>query len=143
MSQETFNLLKISIYHCHINYLSEREKSEGIIFHNTYYYFNVSFLFFFLSFFKPSPEDVFLSILEREKVGRKRERETPKWKRNMNRLPPVHAPPGDRTCNLGVLPDWELTLQPFDVHNNAPNKLSHPVRAMFLPFQSKTKVKVS
>ena len=37
---------------------------------------------------------------ERGKRGEARE------KRNIDWLPPVHAPIGDRTCNLGMCPDW-------------------------------------
>ena len=33
------------------------------------------------------------------------------WERNINQLPPVCAPTGDWTYNLGMCPDWESNLQ--------------------------------
>ena len=35
-------------------------------------------------------------------------------------LPPVRAPAGDRTCNLGMCPDWESNLQPFGAQDDPP-----------------------
>ena len=55
-------------------------------------------------FFKSSPR-ISLLIWERE-----RERETSMWETNINQLPPIHAPTGDRTHNLlvyGTTHHWE------------------------------------
>ena len=44
-----------------------------------------------------------LSILEKEEG-----RETNvMWERSINRLPPIRAPTGDRTCNPGMCPDQD------------------------------------
>ena len=40
--------------------------------------------------------------------------------RNIDWLPPVHGPTRDQTCNLGMCPDWETNLQPFDVWKDTP-----------------------
>ena len=48
------------------------------------------------------------------------ERETSMQERNIDWLPSLHAPTRDRTCNLGMRPDWGLNPQPFDVWDNAP-----------------------
>ena len=52
-------------------------------------------------FFNPHPR-IHLLILERE-------RDTSMWERNINWLPPVHAPTMDQTHNRGMCPDWNLT----------------------------------
>ena len=71
-----------------------------------------------LSFSKFSPKGIFLLILEREREEEKAiEKES---ERNINLLPPVCALTGDKTCNLGVCPQWESNPQPFGVQDNAP-----------------------
>ena len=35
------------------------------------------------------------------------------YERNMDRLPLVHAPSGDQTCNPGMCPDQEWNWQPY------------------------------
>ena len=67
--------------------------------------------------------------LERE---RERETETSVWERNIHGLPPVHAPTGDRTCNLDICPDWESKLQPFGVWDNSPKNWAWPRLAKFI-----------
>ena len=47
-------------------------------------------------------------------------REGEEGERNIGQLSPVHAPTGDRTCNLGVCPDQESNLPPFGVWDDAP-----------------------
>ena len=55
---------------------------------------------------------------KRERVrDRDRERER---ERNTDRLPPIHSPPGDRTCNLGMCPDWKLNPHIFGAWDDAP-----------------------
>ena len=55
---------------------------------------------------------MFLLILER-KGETDRHRETSMWERNIDWLPPVCAPNGDWTHNLGTCPDQELNPQPL------------------------------
>ena len=50
---------------------------------------------------------------------RERERDTSMWVRNIAWLPPICSPAGDRTCNLGMCPDQESTLQHFGVWDDA------------------------
>ena len=40
--------------------------------------------------------------------------------RNIDRLPPIHAPTGDQTCNLGMCPDQGSSLQHFGAWDYAP-----------------------
>ena len=42
------------------------------------------------------------------------------WERKINRLPPVHAPTKDWTCNLGMCPEQKSNPQPFGVWDGAP-----------------------
>ena len=58
-----------------------------------------------------------LLILEREEG---RERETAMWERNINRMPPIHAPTGYWTHNLGMCPDRKLILQSFGAWDDSP-----------------------
>ena len=55
-------------------------------------------------------------LIYRERFERKRETD---W------LPPMHAPNGDYTCNLGTSPEWEANLQPFGCMGWCSNQLSH------------------
>ena len=76
------------------------------------------FLLLFLNFF------FFYSFLREGKGGRKGGRETSTWERNIDRLPPVHAPtrdwnPGDWAHNPGMCPDWELNPRLFGLQDNA------------------------
>ena len=60
---------------------------------------------------------MFIDFRDRGKA-RERERERHIHVRNIDRLPPVHAPNGDGTCNLGMYPDQGLNPQPFGVRND-------------------------
>ena len=51
-------------------------------------------------------------------IVRERERNTDV--RNINQLPPVHAPTGNQTCNLGLCPDQRWNPQPFGVQDHTP-----------------------
>ena len=44
------------------------------------------------------------------------------WEENIDWLPPVYAPTGDQTRNLGTCPDQELNPQPFGAWDDAPTK---------------------
>ena len=66
-----------------------------------------------------------LLILER---GREGERTRNINMRNIDRLPLVHAPTGDQTCNLGMCPDQELNLQPSSLQDDAPTNWARPTR---------------
>ena len=67
-----------------------------------------------------SPED-FLLLLEREEEReRERGREMDVKERNIDCLPSVRAPTGDRTHNLGMCPDWGSNPQTFGVQDNTP-----------------------
>ena len=46
--------------------------------------------------------------------GREKERE-----RITDRLPLVHAPTGDQTCNPGLRASWELNWRPFALQDDA------------------------
>ena len=50
----------------------------------------------------------------------------------IDRLPPVSAPIGDQTCNLGMYPDWESNLQPFGTQDNVPTNWATPAGAIVL-----------
>ena len=62
-----------------------------------------------------------LLILEREEIGR-RERERERHQ-NINRLPPICAPTGDRTSNLGMCPNQESNLHCCGIQENTPTSL--------------------
>lgn len=66
---------------------------------------------FYLIYFLSSFEDMLINFRER---GRKGERETeiPMWERNIMTQ--------DQTQNLGMCPNKELNLQPFDTQDYAP-----------------------
>ena len=89
--------------------------------YNNLIYFNHNFtslkssLIFFLN---PDPSICLLN-LEREE-GKERERERNINVGNINQLPPVHAPSGDPSHNLGMCSDWGLNLQSFGVQDDAP-----------------------
>ena len=91
-----------------------------------------SFFCCFLIFF------FFYSFLREGKGGRKGGRETSTWERNIDRLPPVHAPtrdwnPGDWAHNPGMCPDWELNPRLFGLQDNAqPTEPHQP--GLFLEF---------
>ena len=51
--------------------------------------------------------------LRKGKGGRKRERETLIWERNIDWLPRIHASMRVWTCNPGKCLDWELNQRPF------------------------------
>ena len=53
-------------------------------------------------------------------LERERERETSMWKRNINCLPPIHTPTGDRTYDLSMCPDQGSNPQPFGPRDDAP-----------------------
>ena len=55
----------------------------------------------------------------REK-GRQREGETSMGERNMDRLPPLHAPTRDRTHSLRTCPDRKAKLKPLGVGDVTP-----------------------
>ena len=42
------------------------------------------------------------------------------WERNISWLPPLRTPTRDRTCYLGMCPDWGSNLQTFGVWDDAP-----------------------
>lgn len=55
---------------------------------------------------------------DREREKREREkREISIWEGNLDQLV---AHTDDRTCNLGMCPDWQSNLQPFGVQDDAP-----------------------
>ena len=56
-------------------------------------------------------EDFIYLLLERE-GGKKRERETSVWERNIDRLPLACTPTGAPTHNPGMCPVWELNQWP-------------------------------
>ena len=59
-------------------------------------------------------------ILEREE-GRQKEKERERDRQtDIDQLPPVCAPMGGQTHNLGMCPEWELNPQPFRVWDNIP-----------------------
>ena len=60
------------------------------------------------NFLKSSPKEMLIDFLERK--GEK--------ERNIDRLPPVCAPTGHQTCNLGMGPDLGSNLQHFGVWDN-------------------------
>ena len=39
--------------------------------------------------------------------------------KNFNQLPLKGAPTGDRACNTGMRPDWELNRQPLTLQDDA------------------------
>ena len=70
-------------------------------------------------FFNPHLR-ICLPILEREEGmegGREREGETLMWERNINWLSLIYPGTRDWTCNLGICPDQELNLWPFDAQD--------------------------
>ena len=76
----------------------------------------ICFLFLIL------PKDTFIDFREMMERETERDRET------SDQLPPVHSPTGDRTCNLGMCPDWELAN--FWCTGQHSNQLSHPARTV-------------
>ena len=50
--------------------------------------------------------------------GDYRGREGVMW--DIDQLPPICAPNGIGTCDLGICPDWESNPQPFGVQDDAP-----------------------
>ena len=60
------------------------------------------------------------------KGGRKRGTEILMWEGNIDGFPPVHAPTGDQTHNLGMCIDWELNQWTFtlwdDVQPSEPHQ---------------------
>ena len=48
---------------------------------------------------------------------------------NINQLPPVHAPTGDQTCNLGMCFDQESSPQHFCLQDGSPTNWATPARA--------------
>ena len=58
---------------------------------------------------------MFIDLREREREGG-RERE---GERNIDWLSPICTLTRDRTCNLGIRPDWESNPQPFGVWDDA------------------------
>ena len=62
---------------------------------------------------------LFILFLERkEGRGREKHRKTSS-ERNIDRLPPAHAPTRDRTRNLGKYCAWELNPRPFSLLEDA------------------------
>ena len=59
-----------------------------------------------------TPARASLLILERGE-GRLRERGTRMWERNVDWLPPICTPSGDRTCNLGICPEQGSSKPPL------------------------------
>ena len=45
--------------------------------------------------------------------------------RNMDWLPREQTPPGDRTCNPGMCPDWESNQRPFTLQDGAQPREPH------------------
>ena len=77
----------------------------------------------FRTFFKSSPEDMFIDFRARgrgREGRRERERETLISGRNIDQLPPIYALTRDQTCNLGMCPDQGSNLQPSGVQDIAP-----------------------
>ena len=70
------------------------------------------------NFLKNPHPRICLLILEKEE-GRGSEREKQNVS-NINCLPPVHSPTGDRTSNLGKCPNQGLNPQPSGVWNDTP-----------------------
>ena len=60
------------------------------------------YIHFYFILFLSLPKDMLIDFREKE---RKRERE-----RNTDRLPLVHTPTGDKTCNTSLSPDRESNL---------------------------------
>lgn len=54
-------------------------------------------------------------VLEREegREGERGKREKSMWERNVNQLPPIHAPTREWTCNLDMCPDEGSNPQRF------------------------------
>ena len=73
-------------------------------------------------------------ILER-KGGRKREKETLSWERNIDQLPLLWSPTRDQTSNPGMCPDQELNWRPFTLQIT-PNQLNHTSQGLSLLFLS-------
>lgn len=73
---------------------------------------------------------IWLLILEKEEKGER--------KRNINWLPPIHAPTGYQIHNLGMCPKQELNLPPFGVWEYyAQTKESHkPGLKLYLNLRS-------
>ena len=69
-------------------------------------------------FFSPPPR--MLSLDLRERRGREGERETLMWVSTANQMPPLHAPTGDGTRNLGMCPDRGSNPRTFGVRDNPP-----------------------
>ena len=82
-----------------------------------------------LSFFKSSPEDMFIDFLERQE-GTVKEKKTSMWERNIDWLPPDNElnPPPRYVPRLGIKPTafWSAGW--------CSNRLSHPARAIFCLF---------
>ena len=60
---------------------------------------------------------MFIGLTEREK-----EKESSMWDRNINQLPPLHAPTGIQTHSLGMCPDRGSNPQPWGAQDNAPTE---------------------
>lgn len=55
--------------------------------------------------------------------------------RNIDQLPSVSIPTGDRTCNLDMCPDRESKLQSFGAWNDVPINRAMPARAVAHPLK--------
>ena len=51
--------------------------------------------------------------------------------RDMDSLPPIHAPGGCQSCNLAMFPDQESNPQHIGLQDNAPTNWATPARAVF------------
>ena len=65
---------------------------------------------------------MFIDFTEREREGRRRERDRHIDVRNIIQLPPIQIPIRARTHNLGMCPDWKLNPQSLGAQDNAPTK---------------------
>ena len=61
-----------------------------------------------------------------EREGERKEREE---KKNIDGLPVICAPTGNRARNLGVCPDWKSNPRSFGVQGQCSNQLGHPAGA--------------
>ena len=67
-------------------------------------------------------------VMRKRERERERERETYiNVREKVDWLNPIHTPTRDWTNNLGMCPDQELNLYPFDIQDDAPTSwIAHP-----------------
>ena len=75
------------------------------------------------NFFNPHPR---ICLMIFRGVGWDRESETSMWEGDIDWLLPLRTMTWDRTCDLGMCPDWELNPQPFGAMDDAPISWATP-----------------